>query len=202
MMLRGEELRIWLKVEIRVCLSVTPSSPSIKIALSTAGREFASEEVLGLGVFYCVCVCGVCMCNFGPHSFKRAHTYLWKRGVQRLRVQGFSSPMCLFGQTPFVFPSQKLVLPQVHPLDDVSTVVEDATDVFRVNGAGEVGVTVVPPVPACCADPQEFISNEVLCSCNTWIFSRLWCRIVRCGVASKFRKVFLDFGLPCQHFLC
>lgn len=94
-MLRGEKLRVWLKVEIRVCLSVTPSSPSIKIALSSAGLEFASEEVLGLGcVCQCmsVCVCGVCMCVcvcFGPIPSKRAHTYLWKRGVQKLRVWGF-----------------------------------------------------------------------------------------------------------------
>lgn len=41
----------------------------------------------------------------------------------------------------------------MHALDDVSAVVKHSADVFRIHGAGEVRVAVVPTVSARCTDP-------------------------------------------------
>lgn len=67
--------------------------------------------------------------------------------------------------------SQELVLAKVHPLDDVSAVVEYTADVLRVHGTGEVWIAIVLAISTSCADAQEFISDEVLCSNDFRIFS-------------------------------
>lgn len=55
----------------------------------------------------------------------------------------------------------------MHPLDDVATVIKDATDVFCVDRAGEVWVTVVPSVPAGCADPLKRDAEEQSGECKS-----------------------------------
>lgn len=44
--------------------------------------------------------------------------------------------------------SQELILAQVHPLDDIPAIVEHSLDIFRVDGAGEVRVTVMLTIAA------------------------------------------------------
>lgn len=85
--------------------------------------------------------------------------------------------------------SQELVLAKVHPLDDVSAVVEYAADILRVHGAGEVWVAVVLAISAGCADAQEFISDEVLCSNDFRVFSRFNNSIRGSLVVRKFLKI-------------
>uniref|UniRef100_A0A8C7P234 Uncharacterized protein n=1 Tax=Oncorhynchus mykiss TaxID=8022 RepID=A0A8C7P234_ONCMY len=81
----------------------------------------------------------------------------------------------------------------VHPLNDVSAVVEDAPDVFSVHCAGEMGITIVPSVSTGCMY-QKLITYEVLCPCDTRILPWLC-------VACKLWEILFNFRFPCQHLL-
>lgn len=62
--------------------------------------------------------------------------------------------------------SQELVLAKVHPLDDVSTVVEYAADVLRVHSTGKVRVAVMLAISTGRADAlyREPVTKEHLSS--------------------------------------
>lgn len=47
--------------------------------------------------------------------------------------------------------SQELVLAQVHPLNDVPTIVKHSLDVLRIDGTCKVRITIVLAVAARCA---------------------------------------------------
>ena len=49
--------------------------------------------------------------------------------------------------------SQELVLTEMHPLDDIPAVVEDAAYVLSVHGTGEMRVAVMAAISAGCANP-------------------------------------------------
>lgn len=51
-----------------------------------------------------------------------------------------------------ISPSQQFVLTEVHPLDNVPTIIKNPSNIFRIHCTREVRVTVVPPIPARCTD--------------------------------------------------
>ena len=56
--------------------------------------------------------------------------------------------------------SQQFVLPEVHPLNYVSAIVEHSSDVFRVHGTCEMRVAVMSAVAACCADSLQKLKEK------------------------------------------
>lgn len=84
--------------------------------------------------------------------------------------------------------SQQFVLPEVHSLDDVPAIVENAPYVLGVDGTREMRIAVVPSVGNC--DFQKLVSKEIFCSDKFWIFA-----VVRVGircVSFEFWKVVFD----------
>lgn len=89
----------------------------------------------------------------------------------------------------------------MHPLNDITTVIEDAPDVFCVHRTGKVGVTIVPAVSARRADPQKLVPDEVFCSCDARVLTRLWYCVVWCCVSCKLWKILLNFRFSGQNLL-
>jgi hypothetical protein len=52
--------------------------------------------------------------------------------------------------------SEDLVLTEMHPLDDVTTIIEHAANILRIDGAGEVRVAMSPN------------AQVLLCNCVRW----------------------------------
>uniref|UniRef100_A0A673Z1S5 Uncharacterized protein n=1 Tax=Salmo trutta TaxID=8032 RepID=A0A673Z1S5_SALTR len=87
----------------------------------------------------------------------------------------------------------------VHPLNDVSAVVEDAPDVFSVHCAGEMGITIVPSVSTGCMY-QKLITYEVLCPFDQEYYC-ISLTIIWRSVACKLWEILFNFRFPCQHLL-
>lgn len=56
--------------------------------------------------------------------------------------------------------SQELVLAQVHPLNDVPTIVKHSLDVLRIDGTCKVRITIVLAVAARCAYTLQTIQSR------------------------------------------
>uniref|UniRef100_A0A8C8J8N4 Uncharacterized protein n=1 Tax=Oncorhynchus tshawytscha TaxID=74940 RepID=A0A8C8J8N4_ONCTS len=83
----------------------------------------------------------------------------------------------------------------VHPLNDVSAVVEDAPDVFSVHCAGEMGITIVPSVSTGCMY-QKLITYEVLCPFDQEHYC-ICLTIIWRSVACKLWEILFNFRFPC-----
>lgn len=93
----------------------------------------------------CVCLCGVKSPK--PTALRRSITLKLRRKHKIFKSQSLKSLPLKLGR------SQELILAEMHSLDDVSAVVEDAANVLRVHCAREVWITIVAAITACCADP-------------------------------------------------
>ena len=58
--------------------------------------------------------------------------------------------------------SQGPVLTEMHPLDDVTTIIEHAANILRIDGAGEVRIAIMFAIARGRRNAQELVADEVL----------------------------------------
>lgn len=119
---------------------------------------------------------------------------------------------------------QEFILAQMHPLNNVTTVVENSFDVFGIDCAREMRITVVFAVAGRCTDAlskhktvrrpvqialhkrhkrvethEKLVTNEILGTCDVGMLTRVGTRVGRCVVARELGEVVLQSRLAGQH---
>lgn len=89
----------------------------------------------------------------------------------------------------------------MHSLNDVSAIVENSLDVFRVYRTGKVRIAVVLAVATRRRYTQKFISDEIFCSNHFRIFAHFTDGISRRLVTVELTKVVGKFAFGSLNFL-
>lgn len=83
----------------------------------------------------------------------------------------------------------------MHPLNDVSAIVENSLDVFCIYSAGKVWIAVVFAITTRCRYTQKLIPYKIFRPNHFRVFSHLANSIGWCLVTIEFAKVVGQFAL-------
>lgn len=88
-------------------------------------------------------------------------------------------------------------------MDDVTAVIENPTDILRIDCARQMGITVMPTIITVRCHFQKFIAEEELRPDNFWILFTVLCEDISCGLIGCIgREIGLDFGFAGFDFFC